>query len=708
MILGGEFFKVKKQEYNEKTLACIKKSVEKLSEIEDKPLMMLGKIQSGKTKSFIGVVSLSFDNGYDLAVILTKNSNALAKQTVARMKQEFLQFLAEDSVEIFDIMNASPNMTKFELEKKLIIVVKKEKNNLPKLMEFIKNYSLAQNKKCLIIDDEADFVSIGYDKNKETEEFDLRKIAAQINELKIQTECKFIQVTATPYSLYLQPENIDLGNDIEIKPVKPYETVLVPSGEGYIGGEYYFDREKNPLGEYLFHAIEDTELMILKNSDRRKFKEEKILISNKVEGLRTAILNFITGGCIRIHQNGGNPRGKSNKFSFIIHTEISKDSHTRQENIIEELLSQLKIEAQKKDTSLLDKFIENSYSNLIQSVEKYGFENPPLNEVIDYVKKAIKDEWLSKVIVNSENDINTLLDDDGQLRLRTPLNIFIGGQILDRGITINNLIGFYYGRNPKKMQQDTVLQHSRMFGYRSKKDLAVTRFYTTKNLYEKMSKINDFDAKLREDFEQGNFDKGIIFISTDRNGKIIPCSPQKIRISNTQFLKEGKTITPIGFQTGHKTYIKDYIKEIDKILKENNNGKLNGKFAISKDEACNIIDLIYKTIKIDKENSNCVDRNEFISLINYLSTSNKINVYCGTDRNISRLRKTSRYYSDMPYNRDNDLRQAKELAHKEPTLMLMRQNGLKDNGWMDAEFYWPVLVVQKNVPKAVYTSEVLK
>ena len=44
-----------------------------------------------------------------------------------------------------------------------------------------------------------------------------------------------------------------------------------------------------------------------------------------------------------------------------------------------------------------------------------------------------------------------------------PYNLFIGGQILDRGITINNLIGFYYGRNPKKFQQDTVLQHSRMY-----------------------------------------------------------------------------------------------------------------------------------------------------------------------------------------------------------------------------------------------------
>ena len=60
-----------------------------------------------------------------------------------------------------------------------------------------------------------------------------------------------------------------------------------------------------------------------------------------------------------------------------------------------------------------------------------------------------------------------------------------------------------------------MLQHSRMYGYRSKEDLAVTRFYTTKDLYNRMSKINDFDTKLREDFEQGNFEKGVIFISKD-------------------------------------------------------------------------------------------------------------------------------------------------------------------------------------------------
>ena len=704
MILDGEFFSIKSEEYSKDTYGCVVQAVSKLDEIGDKPLMMLGKIQSGKTRSFIGVISLAFDNGYDLAVVLTKNSNALAKQTTARMRQEFNYFIDDDILDIFDIMCMPPSMSKFELDKKMIIVVKKEKNNLPKLIDFIEKYALDKNKKCLIIDDEADFCSIGYDKNKETDDFDLRKIASQINDLRLQLTCKFIQVTATPYSLYLQPETISLGQDKDIKPIKPANTILVPYGEGYIGGEYYFDREKNPLGEYLFHAIDENELSIIKSSDRRRFKEEEILVSDKVKGLRTAIINFIIAGCIRIMQNGGRPRGKNNKFSFIIHTEIAKAAHRRQENLISELIEKLEDEA-RSNSKLLDKFISEGYKNIYESIKAYGFEIPKLQEVNEFVKKAIKEEWITRVIVNSENDINALLDDDGQLRLRTPLNIFIGGQILDRGITISNLIGFYYGRSPQKMQQDTVLQHSRMYGYRSKKDLSVTRFYTTRDLYDRMSKINDFDSKLREDFEQGNFEKGVIFISKDERGKVIPCSPQKIRISNTHVLRPGKTTTPVGFQTGYKTYIRKNIESIDNIIKINNNGKIAGTFSISKEEACEIIRNVYESIEI--ESDNCIDKEAFISLINYLSRE-KVNIYVGINREISRLRKTSRYYSDMPYNRDNDLRKAKLMAIYEPTLMLMKQTGKEVLGWRGAEFYWPVLVTQENVNTAVYTSEVFK
>ena len=704
MIKDGEFFSVKKKEYNNDTLRCIEESVAKLEDIGDKPLMMLGKIQSGKTKSFIGTIALAFDNGYDLAIVLTKNSNALAMQTVARMKQEFEFFKHEDTIEIYDIMCMPTNMYQFELDKKLIIVVKKEKNNLPKMIKFIQEYALNEDKKCLIIDDEADFSSIGYQKNKDTEEFDLRTIASQINELRLQLTCKFIQVTATPYSLYLQPDTINLGNDKQIQPIKPADTVLVPHGEGYIGGEYYFNREKQPLGEYLFEVIDNNELAIMKTTDRRRFKEEEVFTSNKIQGLRMAIINFIIGGCIRIIQNGGTPKGKRNKFSFIIHTEISKAAHTRQEAIINELMDRLE-QAVKEENPLLDQYIEESCANLSLSIKAYEYQLPDINEIKDYVKTAISKQWISRAIVNSENDITALLDDDGQLRLRTPLNIFIGGQILDRGITIANLIGFYYGRSPQKMQQDTVLQHSRMYGYRGKEDLAITRFYTTTDLYDRMTRINDFDTKLREDFEKGNFEKGVIFISKDQQGKIIPCSPDKIKLSDTHVLRPGKTTTPIGFQTKYKTYVKSNIGKIDNIIRYHNQGGLSGKFEVSKEVACEIIELIYGTLEI--ESDNCIDMQAFTSLINYLSRE-KVNVYCGTDRNITRLRKTSRYYSDMPYNRDNDLRQAKEMAKREPTLMLMRQNGHEDKGWRGAEFYWPVLVTQEHVQTAVYTSELLK
>jgi hypothetical protein len=115
--------------------------------------------------------------------------------------------------------------------------------------------------------------------------------------------------------------------------------------------------------------------------------------------------------------------------------------------------------------------------------------------------------------VNSDNQVEAILDEDnGELRLRSPFSNFVGGQVLDRGVTIPRMIGFYYGRNPKTMQQDTVMQHSRMFGYRQKEWLSVTRFYTTKRIYENMTKITEIDVALREDIEKNKFNEEIYFL----------------------------------------------------------------------------------------------------------------------------------------------------------------------------------------------------
>ena len=70
--------------------------------------------------------------------------------------------------------------------------------------------------------------------------------------------------------------------------------------------------------------------------------------------------------------------------------------------------------------------------------------------------EAFQGDEVVREIVNSDKDVLALLDDKAELRLRTAFNIFIGGSILDRGITIPKLISFYYGRNLQTTQADTV------------------------------------------------------------------------------------------------------------------------------------------------------------------------------------------------------------------------------------------------------------
>src|SRR5688500_2149512 len=70
------------------TEACSAQLVDELlakQTTNDRPGMLLGRIQSGKTRAFVGAIAIAFDNGYDIAVVLTKGTVALTKQTVARL-----------------------------------------------------------------------------------------------------------------------------------------------------------------------------------------------------------------------------------------------------------------------------------------------------------------------------------------------------------------------------------------------------------------------------------------------------------------------------------------------------------------------------------------------------------------------------------------------------------------------------------------------
>src|SRR5699024_7107377 len=187
---NGAFFKSLKNKtnYSENELKVMENTVTKLLEISttsNKPGMLLGNIQSGKTRSFLGAMGLGFDNQFDLVIILTKNSNALVKQTFERLENEFIEMIDDDELVVYDIMKMPAKLRNFELRKKMAIVIKKEKKNIERLENILFDlYPEFTNKKILFIDDEADFASVAYENVKEKNIIDLRVIAGQIDRIR--------------------------------------------------------------------------------------------------------------------------------------------------------------------------------------------------------------------------------------------------------------------------------------------------------------------------------------------------------------------------------------------------------------------------------------------------------------------------------------------------------------------------------------------
>ena len=380
--------------------------------------------------------------------------------------------------------------------------------------------------------------------------------------------------------------------------------------------------------------------------------------------------------------------------------------------MVGELLNLLDAEA-RTDSQLFKDLLKESYDELAPSVTQSGYGVPELDRVIERVKEGLADGEVLITSVNSDKQVEALLDDSGQLKLRTPLNIFIGGQILDRGITIGNLIGFYYGRRPQRFQQDTVLQHSRMYGYRLKEDLAVTRFYTEPTIYNAMRRMHESDVALREEIEN-NPDQGIIFIQGSSSGAVVPCSPNKILLSETTTLKRHKRIIPVGFQTDYKSYTRPITEQIDALLNSaRSQGPGREAFKIPTLLAHQILDEAEKVIKMSAEEGYSFNWKSMHAAIDYMAglSSNPSEIWCLwlTDRNNNRLAGVGSHtrYVATPDTASTEGRLAREIATDSPMLMLFRQNGTEEQGWMGAPFYWPLLYTSGSVPTTIYANETI-
>jgi hypothetical protein len=701
-----------RNKYTEEQRACIEGCLVQLRCSEKRtngqnPGVLLGKIQSGKTRCFIGVLGLGLDLHYDYCIVLTKNTKALAHQTLQRLEAELEDITqdGQDIVRVYDIMKM-PDFTQWTLGKKLIFVVKKQTRNLDRMMEFFQKYPETTNKRILIIDDEADYASVGFQRTKTSskkEAYTLRRIAEKLDTVRGLAEATdFLQVTATPYALYLQPDDQTLNQE-EYLPIRPGFTQLVPIHDRYVGGRVYFEalheQTDEPLSwaKFLHIAVPPKEIEVLGKQDLRYISS--ILTTPNLDKFRSAIITFLVGGAIRSIQE----KPRIYKCSFIIHTATQKDKHRWQKQLVEAAVEKLTEDA-KSSTSSLISFIDQALVDLQRSLDSADIDVPNKDLIVDHVRVALLKGHIAIRSVNSDSDIQALLDKRGQLQLDNPFNIFVGGQILDRGITIENLLGFFYGRNPKTIQQDTVLQHSRMYGARPLENMVVTRLYTTARLYEAMKRMHEFDSALREALMRGQYRNGVVFLEKDGAGEIKPCSPNKILVSHTTTLRPHKRYLPVGFQTLAKSKLRDLTNEIDAFIESHlDNHETN---AVQTMSLHNVKQLIKRITLSYVSESYDWDPDAMISMLERcceMQESEHTEVYCMVLKN----RKISRVLGDGSLSNAPDsggtLTQAKNIAQDKPCLILTRQNGYAEDGWRDCPFWWPVIVTPKNANIAVFS-----
>jgi len=741
---------------------CIEETVDLLlqdGENAIEPGLLLGHIQCGKTDTFEKIVALSFDKGIDVVIVFTKGTNPLTIQTIKRMEKDYIYFrdrgnINDKVISIYDIMRLkSRGIRNSEVtdNRKVVIVCKKEFRNLQHLINlFDGKSSFLKEKRVLIVDDEADFASRNYLSEKcaidinienvdlnDVSEAKLAKISKAIDELRSKPHfCRYLQVTATPYCLYLQPKgevnlkNVSGGSIYSYKAMsfRPRFTREVPVHDNYIGGKHYFElsRDESSMYNNLYHQIDIKGLSILEDENKKYL--DKTLSSFNLKDVVHAILAYFVATAIRRIQC--RKEGKSYKSSAVIHIEIGKEKHSWQKRLINKIINDLYrtlrengIEGDRR-VCLTFNYI---YEDFLESNEKgrneglISVEMPSkeeiLHEVLSFIGNENKDYEV--YIVNSNEDVKSLLNEDGELELTNSANIFIGGNILDRGITIKNMLCFFYGRDPKKFQQDTVMQHARFYGARSKEDMSVTRLHTTDYIYRVMSKMYFNDLLMRESLLKLQQDDSsditdVPFIAYDKHIK--PCSPSKTKISDIIAISSQDRVLPIGMWIGTKKDTTQTMKEIDELIESTpgyNEQDEYGFFVMEKARMAQILRKIASTYVYNEKRANLDRKEDMTNLLCALDnctqfSDGKIYVRVVKDRNVKRIKRNGAFL-DSPEDGNTDLKYAHEKAKDIPVVTLLHQLGNRakdefgeDVGWSGAPFYWPVLMTQGEIIPSLY------
>lgn len=405
--------------------------------------LAIGYVQSGKTLSFTTVSALASQNGFNAIIIIAGSTTKLVDQTTERLKNDLEVYSrSEISWNLFknpkknQVNEISGVMEEGLFKEKPVLLITVMKNiihlkNLNSLLSSSKIKSL--NLKVLIIDDEADQASLNTKASKKNEDeasatYDsLKKIR---NNIKNHT---YLQYTATPQG----PLLISILDILSPDFVK----ILTP-GLKYTGGNYFFKRNK------------DSNYPNLKLIPEDEIYNKNNLITKIPSSLEEALIYFYLTVLIGINSNE-HPR--THNRTMMIHPSQLTEIHGVYKRWVDMITNRWLLELAEDDSDpdkqiLIDKFYGLYLDELQNSYVKLTKE-----EIQEKIHLVIKK---TPILIANSKEKNEL---DWKANYS---RILVGGQILDRGFTVEGLNVTYMPRNIGVGNADTIQQRCRFFGYK--------------------------------------------------------------------------------------------------------------------------------------------------------------------------------------------------------------------------------------------------
>lgn len=435
--------------------------------------IVIGKVQSGKTSNFISVLALAFDNGYNIAVVLGGNTLDLLKQNAGRISDAFQvdpeRLTVLKTTDNKSLINQARIKEFIENGRKVIIVGLKHNKHISQISDIFDNEFLA-DEPVLIIDDEGDQATL----NTKAYQTSFSKTYKTVLGLKgkLRRHC-FLSVTATPQANILIETFDKLSPDFG---------ELVYPGEGYCGLQEFHGQSS---GKHVYEI---------------PTSENNLLDGTGVpHSIYTAMAMFFVGNAIR------RSRGDERPHAMLIHPSQKKYDHNVVVNKIQPILDLWKSYAKMKLNGRNDIAYMTFRKTLVGAYNAFvsdGVICAPFAELENTVLDRIQN--CSPVLLcNSDENA-------GANAKQYKTNIFVGGNLVERGITIDGLAVTYITRRAKgKSNVDNSEQRARWFGYKSDY-LDVCRVFTTKDIKDDFTVILEHDEDMWASIERAH-EQGVPF-----------------------------------------------------------------------------------------------------------------------------------------------------------------------------------------------------